>query len=442
MDIQTKATVDEISNVTEGQWGKRTTAPRTTATLGTEPRRSSGAIDYNLAGGSCMTAVAGVGTGSDWRQALDQALTSFPGDGYGLVFAFASHHYQDAYPELLASIRGSLRPLTLLGCSGQGVIGTGIELEEEPAISVLALRLPGASLRPLTLTQSELETLSSPEATRAFIGVASSDVNAWVVFADPFTFDADRLLASLGAAYPGLPVVGGLASAGPGVRATTLFLDGAPISSGAVLLALGGAWKIHPLVSQGAEPIGQTWTVTGADRNLILSLGGRPALEVLLETMHDLPLSLQERASRNLLVGLAIDEYRDEFVRGDFLIRNLMGVHKESGSLAIGALPRVGQTVQFQIRDAGAASEELRLMLARAGGDFGDKPPNGALVCSCNGRGVGLFGEPHHDAMALLRQFGELPAAGLFCNGELGPVRGKNFVHGFTASIAFFVPAG
>ena len=389
-----------------------------------------------------MTAAAGVGTGNDWRQALAQALSSCPDGSNELVLLFASHHYHDAYPELLAALRGSLRPLTLLGCSGQGVIGTGIELEEEPAISVMAMRLPGASLRTVTLQQSDLETVHGPEAIRALTGVASSDVHAWVAFADPFTFDADRLLGCLSEGYPDVPVVGGLASAAGGIRATTLFLDGAAISSGAVLLALGGAWSIRTVVSQGAEPIGQTWTVTGVERNMIRSLGGRPALEVLGETMRGLPPATQQRASRNLLVGLAMDEYRDEFGRGDFLIRNLMGVHQESGALSIGALPRVGQTVQFQIRDAEAAHDELRLVLAQAADEFGETLPDGALVCSCNGRGVGLFGEPHHDATALLRQFGELPAAGLFCNGEFGPVRGKNFVHGFTVSIAFFVPAG
>jgi small ligand-binding sensory domain FIST len=161
---------------------------------------------------------------------------------------------------------------------------------------------------------------------------------------------------------------------------------------------------------------------------------------VLTETMQALPDDVRERAARNLLVGLAMDEYRDEFRRGDFLIRNIMGADRESGAIAIGAYPRVGQTIQFHMRDAEAADDELRLMLEAAGLAMHGAGPAGAVVCSCNGRGQGLFGAPDHDAAAVQQRFGALPVAGFFCNGEIGPVGGTNFVHGFTASIGFFVP--
>jgi small ligand-binding sensory domain FIST len=195
------------------------------------------------------------------------------------------------------------------------------------------------------------------------------------------------------------------------------------------------------VVSQGAEPIGQSWTITDVEQNIVKTIGGRPALEVLIETLQGLPAPVQERASRNLLAGLAMDEYRDEFRRGDFLIRNLVGVDQETGAIAVGTYPRVGQTIQFQVRDARAADEELAEMLGGAVEALGETAA-GALLCSCNGRGAGLFGEPHHDATAVAKRFGQLPVAGFFCNGEIGPVGGRNFVHGFTASIAFFVPKG
>ncbi len=387
------------------------------------------------------TTHAVVATAPDWRDALAQITAACPAPGYDLVFVFASSHHSAAYPQLIAALCDALHPGTLLGCSGQAIIGTATELESEPAISVMAMRLPGASLRPVQLQQADLEVMSSPAEFRILTGVEPDDLHAWVVFADPFTLDSDRLLAAIADAYPGVPVVGGMASAlGPGGRGTSLFLNSETLPSGAVAVAVGGEWTIRAVVSQGAEPFGQTWTVTAAEENFVQSLGGRPALEILIETMNALPQAERERASRNLLVGLAIDEYRDEFRRGDFLIKNLAGVHQESGSLAIGALPRVGQTLQFQIRDAGAADDELRIMLSKADEELGETRPAGAIVCSCNGRGVGLFGTPNHDAAALQREFGELAAAGLFCNGELGPVGGKNFVHGFTASIGFFVP--
>lgn len=389
-----------------------------------------------------MMGFAGLGTGGDWRQALAQALGSCPKEDVDLVLSFVSSHHRDAYPEMLGALAESLHPRTVFGCSGQGVIGIGAELEEEPAVSVLAMSLPGASLRAMHLSQSDLEAVKGSDDMRYLTGIQATEVHAWVVLADPFTFDTDRLVTVLSDAYPGVPLVGGMASARPGVRGTSLFLNREVHSSGALLLAVGGSWTVCSVVSQGAEPIGQTWTVTGVEGNVIRSLGGRRPLDVLVETMKALPTAIQQRASRNLLVGLAMDEYRDEYGRGDFLIRNLVGVDQESGAFAVGASPRVGQTLQFQVRDARAADDELRVMLRTAREAIGDARPSGALLCSCNGRGVGLFGEPHHDASALAREFGGLAAAGLFCNGELGPVGGKNFVHGFTASIAFFVPFG
>jgi small ligand-binding sensory domain FIST len=197
---------------------------------------------------------------------------------------------------------------------------------------------------------------------------------------------------------------------------------------------------VRTVVSQGAAPIGQAWTITGVKANFIETIAMRPALEVLQETFDQLTPEMQERARSNLLVGLAMDEYKDELGRGDFLIRNLAGVDRESGALAIQAYPREGQTIQFQIRDPETADEELSLLLSRAKDELGGRQPVGALLCACNGRGVGLFGEPNHDAEKLEELMGPIPVAGFFCNGEIGRVGKQNYLHGFTASIALIVP--
>ncbi|MBV9253579.1 MAG: FIST C-terminal domain-containing protein [Actinobacteria bacterium] len=241
-------------------------------------------------------------------------------------------------------------------------------------------------------------------------------------------------------AYPGVTIVGGLASGRSTDRATWVFLDDTVYDHGAVAVALGGNVMVRTVVSQGATPIGQPWTITGAHDNILETIGGRPAYQVLVETVEALPAEVQQRAARNLLVGLAIDEYKDEFHRGDYLIRNLIGADPQSGALAIGAYPRVGQTIQFQMRDATAADEDLRELLASAHHELGDARPVAAMLCSCNGRGAGLFGAPDHDARGLAREFGPVPVAGFFCNGEIGPVGGKAFLHGFTASLALLLP--
>ena len=389
-----------------------------------------------------MVTFAGLGTAHDWRLALDQALGEGAPGSADAVFVFASSHYLSAFGDILGSVQERLRPKTLLGCSGQAVIGTQREMEGVPALSVLSLKLQGAMLRAYHITQDLLAAAPDTASWHEALGLRPEAVNAWVILADPFTFDSEALLTALSSAYPGVPLVGGMASSAGVGQHTQLFLGSEVHHSGALLLAVGGDWTVRPVVSQGAVPIGETWTITDSERNVVRTVGGRPPLEVLVDTLRALPPDVQQRASRNLLVGLAMDEYRDEFRRGDFLIRNLLGADQQSGVVAIGDVPRVGQTLQFQMRDGEAADEELREMLREAHEALGTREPAGALLCACNGRGMGLFGAPNHDARAVDHEFAGLPVAGFFCNGEIGPVAGKNYLHGFTASIALFVPAG
>jgi small ligand-binding sensory domain FIST len=379
-----------------------------------------------------------------WDQALGAALGQV-GDQLpttpDLVLIFASAAYADYFPHIAAVTYERTSARVLAGCSGQGVIGPAREVEDRPAIALLATSLPGADLSAVHVTQPFIEAATSPADWHRLTGVTPDAVNAWLIFADPFTLDTEALLTGLAAAYPGIPLIGGAASGDPRLRRTSLFLNGDVHSGGAVLVALGGAYTVRTVVSQGTQPIGEPWTVTGAQRNLLESIGGRPAYEVLAETFQALPPELRERARTNLLIGIAADEYRDQFGRGDFLIRNLLGVDRESGALAIGAFPRVGQTVQFQVRDAGAADDELHTLLGGARAELSGIEPIAALLCSCNGRGVGLFGTADHDARVLDEELGPVPVAGFFCNGEIGPVGGVPFLHGFTASIGLIVPS-
>jgi small ligand-binding sensory domain FIST len=209
------------------------------------------------------------------------------------------------------------------------------------------------------------------------------------------------------------------------------------MDQGALVVGLGGATTVRPVVSQGCEPIGDVWTITDAAGHVVKGIAGRPAYEVLVDTVQALDADRRERVNGNLLVGLAMDEYRDEFRRGDFLIRQLIGVDPNTGAIAVAAQVHVGQTLQFQIRDARAADEELRHMLDVVRGDAAAKPSSSAaLLFACNGRGAGLFGATDHDARTVNEILGPVPLAGLFCNGEIGPVGAKTFIHGFTASLA------
>jgi small ligand-binding sensory domain FIST len=341
---------------------------------------------------------------------------------------------------VLPALKARTGAKIMLGCSGQGLIGPGREEEQLPAMSLQVLSLPGATLTPLRLDAEEAAGPDAADLIRERLGPGVLDINALFLFVDPFSVDGERLLESVAFVDDELPVVGGLASSKFSRRGTYLVLDDQVYEDGLVGVAMGGAYEVKTVVSQGAAPLGETWTITGVEGNLIQSIGLRPAVEVLGDVFKQLTPEVQVRARSNLLVGLAMNEYRDEFGRGDFLIRNLLGVDRASGAIAVGAMPREGQTVQFQLRDPTAADEDLHELLVKARQELEGREVAGAVLCSCNGRGVGLFGEPDHDARTFMEEMGSIPVAGFFCNGEIGPVGGKNFLHGFTASIALILP--
>lgn len=389
--------------------------------------QSTAAIDENA---HWVDALSGIGLGED-----------SPAPAPDLALFFASPLYPDLGNLLDQAYRRSAASV-LVGCSGHGVIGLAREVEGGPALSLLNLILPGTQLYPKHIEQEEAAGLRTSLAWRDWLGAPEARVNAWLVFADPFTFDTEELIDALSAAYPDRPIMGGLASGMPERRGTWLFLNGEVYRSGAVLVGIGGAYTLRAVVAQGAMPIGRPWRITAAQRNVIRTLGDRPALEVLNETLESLPSDLRQRAARNLLAGLAMDEGKDHLEQGDFVIRNLVGVDPDAKAIAIGAEPRVGETLQFQVRDAAAADEDLRRQLASASQSLKGIEVPGALLCTCNGRGVGLFGTADHDARAVAETLDSVPLAGFFCNGEIGPVGGRVYLHGFTASLAVFVPAG
>ncbi|MBV9580780.1 MAG: FIST C-terminal domain-containing protein [Chloroflexi bacterium] len=376
-----------------------------------------------------MCAGGGLGTGSDWRAALASALGGalkpLHGEAPDLLLMFASAAYAGDYPELLGAALEDSRTTELVGCSASAVIAGERELETEPGIAALALTLPpGGLLNVRYVTADDVHDAN-------LAGMPAEQCRGVVVLADPFTTDVGTLIETLEHEYAEAPIIGGLATGSPAVRSTWVFHQDVAAQDGAVVIGVGGSLRLRPLVSQGCEPIGEPWTVTDADRHIVRGIGGRPAYEVLSETVNELDPERREHVNTSLRVGLAMNEYRDEFKRGDFLIRNLMGADPRSGAIAVAGEPRVGQTLQFQILDARAADQELRQMLR----PLSDGASTAALLFACNGRGAGLFGTPDHDARTVREVLGPVPLAGLFCNGEIGPVGGTTFLHGYTASL-------
>ena len=261
---------------------------------------------------------------------------------------------------------------------------------------------------------------------------------AFILLNDPYSFNLLDLLERFEKLYPGQPAIGGIASAGEAPGQNTMIFDGQPLHQGLCGVALSGNVRIDTVVSQGCRPIGRHLVITEAERNIIRQLGGQPPLQVLIETLqncstHDIELA----RSGGLLIGRAISEQQPAYARGDFLIRNAIGFEQDTGAMAVNDLVQTGQTIQFHVRDSASAAADLASLL-------GARPRGmsaGALLFTCNGRGTRLFKDRHHDAMAVTRSGNALPVAGLFCAGEIGPVGLRNYVHGYTASVAFFRPA-
>ncbi|MEE8543056.1 MAG: FIST C-terminal domain-containing protein [Gammaproteobacteria bacterium] len=264
-----------------------------------------------------------------------------------------------------------------------------------------------------------------------------ADVRAVFVLGEPFSADPRSLIDRFADELPGIPVIGGMSSGGAGPGMNRLFLNSTTIPSGAVGAVVRGGPRIRSVVSQGCRPIGKHYVVTRAEQNIVRALGGVPPMQRLHELLPTLSHQDQQLMQSGLHVGIVMNEYQDTFARGDFLIANVIGAREDDGSLAIGNSVRVGQTVQFHVRDAVTADEDL-VRLLEQDRTTNSNPPQAALLFSCNGRGTRLFPEPNHDAGTIQEKVGPIPLAGFFAQGELGPVGGKNYIHGFTASVALF----
>jgi len=371
-----------------------------------------------------------------WAEKLRGSLSA-PKVSLGLVFI--SPRLFPHAGQILEILRVHAQIPLLAGCSSTSLIANSEEVEQNAGIAVGLYSLPGAKLDSFYFTQANVDESNGPAYWHHETGLDPSKTNGWLAFGDPFNLDSDTWLRQWNEAFAPLAVVGGLATGDFGSNTTQVYLNGEVYTEGLVAISIGGEVEVASVISQGCTPIGETWTITKAEENLIYEIGNRPAYEILIETFGQLTPEEQKKCQGNLFVGLVVNEYLEEFHRGDFLIRNLIGVDPNQGVIAVGAFPRAGQTMQFQRRDATAANEDMLALLNRAHEKLRDATVYGGCLCSCNGRGSGLFGYPNHDAGMIQRRLGPFALSGFFCNGEIGPVGDKNFLHGYTASLALFV---
>jgi small ligand-binding sensory domain FIST len=369
---------------------------------------------------------------------LDQQLD---GATANLAMVFASFHYQDQFEEIPALIRAQLDSPLVLGCSGGGIIGNGVEVEQQPALSITVASLPDVKLKAFHLEGENLPDLDAgPQAWEDVVQVVKSDDPQFVLLADPYSFPVQNLILGLDFAFDRSAKIGGLASGARQPGQNALFLEDRVYRSGAVGVAMSGNIVVDTVVAQGCRPIGKSMRITQSRRNLLGGLDGRPPVDVLRELFEGLSERDRGLMRTSLFLGVVMDEFLDEPKQGDFLIRNVMGMDDKAGVLAIGEVLKEGQLVQFHLRDAETSAEDLVAVLDRYAGENRENQAQGALLFSCLGRGQYLYGKPNHDTEIFQIKLGSVPLGGFFCNGEIGPVSGTTFLHGYTSSFGIFRP--
>jgi small ligand-binding sensory domain FIST len=367
-------------------------------------------------------------------QISDEAESQLHGNRPDLVLVFITSHFEDQSDALVRTLVGRFGSAVVAGCSAEGVIGTNAECERMPALSVLVASLPGAHVHPFRASPQDL---ARPQEAHGWIRNLLPDDSegppSFILLADPFSVPISALLKLFNQSFPGRPVLGGMVSGCEEPEQSVLVLGRDVYRSGAVGLRITGDLEIHTVVSQGCRPVGDRFVITKGQKNVIQQLGGKPALQQLRDLLRQLSGNDLVLAEQSLFVGLAIDERKDKFGGGDFLIRHLLAGDPNSGAIMVGDEIRVGTSVQFHVRDARTADDDLRQRLTAA-----RVPAAGALLFTCNGRGTRMWSKPNHDVTVVNEICGPLAVAGFFAAGEFGPVEGQNFIHGHTASIGLF----
>ncbi len=379
-------------------------------------------------------------TESSDPEAIIAALGKGPAGTYDLGVLFLSMMSHESVEEVIEGIRAQVDISHLLVGTCAGIIGGEVEVENRPAASLLLAKLPGVTISPFYLDQSRLTELKEPSDWHAFFDFFPNEKPVFLLLPDPFILDINFMMNGINAAYPNCPMIGGIASGANQPHGNSLFLDDTFYDEGVVGLALTGDITVDTVVSQGCRPIGDVFVVTHAEENIIHELSGRPFIEVIQEVIKNASPRDQGLIQQALLIGVTIDEQKKGYKRGDFLIRSLMRLDQDTGAGMIGDVIEAGQSIQFHVRDAETAVEDLNELLILQQQRMEGRKPEGALVFTCNGRGENLFSCKHHDIETLQDHLGPLPAAGFFCAGEIGPIGSKAFLHGFTNSMALFYP--
>lgn len=353
-----------------------------------------------------------------------------------VVFAFVTPHHREHYDEIVPACRDAFGGAVVFGSTAGGVIGGGRELERVPAVSITGAVLPGVEVSTFHLDADEGPWPADAEGWHARLDLAPDPAPNILLLSDPFTIDITQTLAQLDRSYPGSVKIGGVTSGAAQAGHGAMFCGETTHANGLCGLALTGNLVVDTLVAQGCRPVGTPLFVTRAEANVIHELDGRPAARVLQELYEQASGRDRELMRSSLFIGLVTRGDQQVYRHGDFLVRNVLGLDGSSGALAIGAVAPRNGVVQFHVRDAASSAHDLTEVLA----GYADRRlrPAGGLMFSCVGRGIGLYHQPNHDLDEVREHLGEVQIGGCFCGGEIGPVGGRTFLHGYTSAFALF----
>jgi small ligand-binding sensory domain FIST len=356
-----------------------------------------------------------------------------------LVIAFVSSYHAAHYETLPELIHREFEGAVLFGCCASGVIGGGQEIEEGPSLSLTGALLPGVRLRATHFDAAEIPPAHSEQRVwEDTLRLTPSQQPAFILLADPLSFETETLLRGLDRVFPLSPKIGGLASGARQVGGTALYVGQRVHRSGCAVLSMTGNIEVDTIVAQGCRPIADPMFVTAAHDNLILELDGHSPRDVLADVFDRLPPADREAFTKALFLGLALRVDTGQYVPGDFLIRSVLGIDPQSGALWVNERIPDQSVVQFHLRDAATSAHDLERMLSAYAASRPASPDSGALLFSCEGRGENLYRQPDHDSNAFRRLVADLPLGGLFCAGEIGPVHSTTYLHGHTSAFAIF----
>lgn len=389
----------------------------------------------------------GIGnTSEEFTKALAELAELVKSDMEGLsvnlLVLFVSSQFKEFYGDVLPTLKEIINADIVFGCSAGGLIGGGIEIEHKPSISITAAHLPDVDIKYFHLEDGNLPDLDEPQESWEKIVDSKADSKpSFILIPDPFTFNTDTLVRGLDFAFPESVKIGGLASGAMAEGENALFLNEKVYSDGLIGLSISGNIEVDAVVAQGCKPVGETFTITKCNRNILFELDGEPAVMALKSVIDSLSERDKELIKDSVFLGILTDEMKESHGAGDFLIRNILGIEPKSGALMVGEILNSQKTVQFHVRDAATSTDDLRLLLKQykdRAGDEGKSPVSGALLFSCLGRGAHLYGRENHDSDLFRSYLGQVPIGGFFCNGEIGPIGSNTFLHGYTSSFGIF----